>query len=190
MPLPLRAPAGALIALAITAAATACSSGAQSAQPVETDRAVAAGSTASPPDRRATVAPPTLPPLPIEDGGPLTALPECQPSPQPVQDSVPGLVLPDGAVITSVEREHPLSTVRGYVPDTPVNVRKFYQQQEDLEFSEIEDEVYEAEAFYTLGVHNVYVKAQATCATGAQLTAVVGPSGKNVPLPKVGGGSN
>lgn len=102
MPLPLRAPAGALIALAITAAATACSSGAQSAQPVETDRAVAAGSTASPPDRRATVAPPTLPPLPIEDGGPLTALPECQPSPQPVQDSVPGLVLPDGAVITSV----------------------------------------------------------------------------------------
>ncbi len=89
-----------------------------------------------------------------------------------------------------MEREHPLSTVRGYVPDTPVNVRKFYQQQEDLEFSELEDEVYEAEVFYTLGVHNTYVKVQATCATGAQLTAVVGPSGKNVPLPKVGGGSN
>jgi len=132
-----------------------------------------------------------VPALPVKEGGPLTALPECQPPPQPVQDSVPGLVLPEGSVITNVERQHPLTTVHGYVPVTPVNVRIFYATQRDeLDFSELEDEIYEAEALYTLGVHNAYVKAQATCATGSQLIAVVGPSGENAPLPKVGGGSN
>ncbi len=103
---------------------------------------------------------------------------------------MPGLVLPEGSVITSVERQHPLTTVRGYVPITPVQVRQSYQERDNLEFSELEDEIFEAETLYTLGVHNTYVKAQATCATGSLLIAVVGPSGENVPLPKVGGGSN
>lgn len=125
-----------------------------------------------------------MPALPVKEGGPLLQLPECQPPPQPVQDSVPGLVLPEGSVITNVER-HPLTTVHGYVPVTPVNVRIFYAtQQDELDFSELEDEIYEAEALYTLGVHNAYVKAQATCATGSQLIAVVDRPGRTPRCPR------
>lgn len=186
-----RTPAGALVVLAFTAGVTGCTSGAQSAQPTPPVRAAPAATSGATPSERAGFTPPGVSALPPKEGGPLTQLPECQPPPQPVQaEPVPGLVLPDGAIITSVERAHPLTTVRGYIADTPVNVRKYYQQRDDLDFSELEDEIYEAETLYTFGVHNTYVKAQATCATGSQLIAVVGPSGKNGPLPKVGGGSS
>ncbi len=121
-----------------------------------------------------------------EDGGPLTALPPCPPPPSPVDADVPGLVLPDGAVVTNVEDQGPLVVVQAYVEQTPVQVRQFYQSQKGLELSEIEDEVYEAETLFSGAKYNSYVKAQAKCDLGSLLFAYVGP-GNSGDLPSIGG---
>jgi hypothetical protein len=121
-----------------------------------------------------------------EDGGPLVALPSCQPPPPGIDADVPGLVLPDGAVVTEVEEQGPLISVRAYVEQTPIQVRRFYQRTKGLELQEIEDEVYEAEALFSGSEFNTYVKAQAQCRQGSVLIVFVGP-GESGDLPSVGG---
>jgi len=128
--------------------------------------------------QQATVAP--------EDGGPLMGLPSCQPPPAGIEADVPGLVLPEGAVVTKVQDQGPLISVQGYVERTPIQVRQFYQGVEGLELFEIEDEVYEAEALFAGPKFRSYVKAQAQCRQGSVLIIFVGP-GDSGDLPSVGG---
>lgn len=90
-------------------------------------------------------------------------------------------------MVTEVHDQGPLISVSGYVGQTPIQVRQFYQEAEGLELFEIEDEVYEAEALFGGGKFRSYVKAQAMCQQGSILTVFVGP-GDSGDLPSVGGG--
>jgi hypothetical protein len=124
---------------------------------------------------------------PIEEGGPLVALPECDAPPEGVQADVAGLVLPEGAVVTEVEDLGKLISVRAYIEQTPIQVRLFYTREPGLELFEIEDEIYEAEVLFGAGRFRSYVKVQAQCQQGSLLLAYVGP-GDSGDLPSVGGG--
>lgn len=128
--------------------------------------------------------------LPDDSGKPLEGLPDCDDPPKgepAAATDVPGLLLPKGAIVTGVERADPLVTVNGYVETTPIRIRQFYQRQKGLKLLEIEDEIYEAEAFYEQGAYRAFVKAQARCSEGSILIAVVGPSGA-APTPTFRGG--
>jgi hypothetical protein len=58
--------------------------------------------------------------------GPLIAFPPCsEPRTAALDAEVQGLDLPEGAVVTGVERADPLVTVTGYVGLTPVRIRKY-----------------------------------------------------------------
>ncbi|MBA2529579.1 MAG: hypothetical protein H0V19_06385 [Euzebyales bacterium] len=123
---------------------------------------------------------------PAEDGGPLFGLPPCQDPPAAAADAgVEGLDLPEGAIVTNVVRGDPLVTVTGYIPQTPVRVRQFYQRRDDLDILEIEDEIFEAETLFGNGTHRNYVKAQAVCRQGSNFLAVVAPEvdAKGLPEP-------
>ncbi len=124
---------------------------------------------------------------PIDEGGPLVALPECDAPPEGVEADVDGLVLPEGAVVTEVEDLGKLVSVRAYIEQTPVQVRLFYAKEPGLELFEIEDEIYEAEVLFGSGHYRSYVKVQAQCQQGSLLLAYVGP-GDSGDLPSVGGG--
>jgi hypothetical protein len=114
-----------------------------------------------------------------KEGGPLSALDACKPAPSPAADSrVDGLLLPPGAVVTKVERGPRTVTVYGYVQTTPVRIRQYYQQRTDLTVFEIEDEIFEAEAFFATSTHRNYVKARSVCTEGSSLVAVVAPEVK------------
>jgi len=126
----------------------------------------------------------------LDEGGPLPGLPECEPPTEgqsAADANVSGLLLPPGAIVTEVERDGPLVSVRAYVEATPIRIREFYQAQSALKLLQIEDEVYEAEAFYERGAHRAFVTARASCPEGSLIVAVVGPSGA-APKPTFGGG--
>ncbi len=123
--------------------------------------------------------------LPQDEGGPLLGLPECPPAPEGIEADVPGLLLPQGAVVTEVKEQGPLMAVRGYIGQTPIEVRRFYGEYKGLELFEIEDEIFEAEVLFGRGAHRSYVKAQAQCQQGSALIVFVGPAGT---VPSVGGG--
>jgi len=125
--------------------------------------------------------------LPIDEGGPLTALPTCAPAPPGTEADVEGLLLPDGAVVTEVQDQGQLVSVRAYVEQTPIQVKQFYNDAPGLELFEIEDEIYEAEVLFGGGDFRSYVKAQAQCQQGSLLLVFVGP-GDSGDLPSVGGG--
>lgn len=141
----------------------------------------------APPATAASTAPADSPAVPQEEGGPLSGLPPCSAPPAAAAsaDEVDGLLLPAGSVVTSVTENGPLVTVQGYVQQTPITIRRFYQERPGLELYEIEDEVFEAETLYGSGDFRTYLKASASCAEGSTLLAVVGPAGD---LPAVGGG--
>ena len=127
-------------------------------------------------------------PVPQDEGGPLMALPDCAEPPEAVPADVPGLIVPDGTVITSVSEDGPLVSVEGYVEMTPIEVRMFYFERPGLELFEIEDEIFEAETLYGQGEFRTYAKARAVCNTGSELLVVVGPAG-TAAQPEVGGGN-
>lgn len=106
--------------------------------------------------------------------GPLVALPECEEPPAGTDDPMPeGAALPDGLAVSQVVPQGPITTLTGYVPTTPVNVRLGYEAREDLELIIIEDEVFESEMLVSTGTRRTYVKATAICATGSTVTAMV-----------------
>ncbi len=102
-------------------------------------------------------------------------------------DALPadGLVVPPGTILTEQSTDGPLTTVKGYVPMTPVQVRVWYQIQPDLTIIQGEDEVREAEALLDNGEHRLFLKAQAICEEGSVFLAVVAPqvAGDAVPAP-------
>lgn len=106
--------------------------------------------------------------------GPLTALAECDGPPEAEAfPPVEGATLHPDTTITSVTDQGPLVNVTGYIPITPVNVRLWYEAQDDLELIIIEDEIFEAELLVSDGTHRTYVKASAICQTGSTMLGVV-----------------
>ena len=118
--------------------------------------------------------------------GPLTALAECDdPLDQEPHDPVAGAELHPEAVVDSVTPQGPLTTLTAYVPVTPVNIRLWYEQRDDLEIIIIEDEVFEAELLVSNGEYRTYVKASAICQTGSTMVATVAEelSAAELPVP-------
>jgi hypothetical protein len=123
-----------------------------------------------------------------ENGGPITGLPACGPPPDAAdEEPVAGVPMLEDMVITAVERGDPLTTVHGYVGQTPVQVRR-YLESRGLRVLNIEDEVTESEALVSNGQQRVYVKASAVCDLGSKLLVVVAPevAGQAVPAPRGG----
>lgn len=109
---------------------------------------------------------------------PLRALGPCDRAPDGAVDrKVEGLALPDDAVVTSVADADPLTNVQGYIPQTPVQIRVFYQQHPDLEVISVEDEGFESEVLTQAGGYRTFVKAQAVCELGSAFVAVISPAG-------------
>ena len=120
--------------------------------------------------------------LPAAKGGPLTDLPACSAPPPATDEEAADIVLPEETVVTDVEDLGELVTVRGYVPLTPIQVRRFYATAPGLQLYADEDEVYEAEVLFGLDESRVYVRAQAHCQQGSMLSVFVGPEdGEGLP---------
>lgn len=107
---------------------------------------------------------------------PLEHLPPCS-SPPAAADvgRIEGLLLPDDVVITGVTEAGPLTTIEGWVPLTPIQLRVYYQRLDGVQVLKAEDEVWESESLISDGTHRLFVKAQAQCSTGSLLVAVVAP---------------
>lgn len=122
---------------------------------------------------------------------PLTMLGPCTVDPNAI-DEPPAerALLPDGAVLTAQKQDGPLTQLKGYIPMTPVQIRVFYQRQDQFDVLQIEDEVRESEVLLADGDHRLFVKAQAVCEQGSVFLAVLAPRAAqhNVPAP-AGGGS-
>lgn len=121
---------------------------------------------------------------------PLAGIGSCTATPDPATDAeLPaGLVVPDDAIVTSVEPADPITNVQGYIPWTPVQYRVWLQfVAPDVEVLQIEDEIREAEALVTDGSHRMFVKAQAVCETGSVFVAVVAPEVSDATLPTPSG---
>ena len=119
---------------------------------------------------------------------PLEHLPACaSPPPSAKTGAIKGLKLPDGAVVTRVTASNPLTTIEGYVPLTPIQLRVYYQRLEGLDVLKAEDEVWESETLVTDGTHRLFVKAQAICAKGSNLVAVVAPEAQAGAVPAPAG---
>lgn len=156
-----------------------------------------AGPAAAPSPASATAGGPTLPAALASPGDidpallrPLRGLGPCDVHPNAIElEPTPGLVLPPGAVVTERSDDGPLTTVRGYVPLTPVQVRVLYQRDPDVEIVQGEDEIRESETLLDSGEHRLFVKAQAVCEQGSVFLAVLAPRAAqdDVPAPAGGG---
>lgn len=132
-------------------------------------------------------APPQSPPA---TGGAfdMSSLPVCaeQPSPPPVPE-VAGLTLPDEATVFSVYEVGSLTQAEGMVEMSPVEVRTYYEQRDDLQLLSVEDERVEAEILVSDGTHRIFVKAQVACATASNFTATVGAEAEAGAMPTPAG---
>jgi len=172
----------AAIAVGLLAAVVGCSDAGSAARPDLARPDAAAGT----PSARASS---TLDPNRFDDGSPLTTLKACGAPPRGVAQGVPGLELPAGAVLTAVKPGSPLTQASGYVPSTPILVKRFYTEDAGLTVYNSEDEVYESEVLVGDGSRRTYVKAQAVCQTGSSLIVFIGKEGSDggVPTPQGGG---
>lgn len=119
---------------------------------------------------------------------PLDNLPPCaSPPPAAEPQDVEGLLLPPGAVVTRYTKADPLTTVEGWVPLTPIQLRVYYQRLDGIDVLKAEDEVWESETLVTDGVHRLFVKAQAMCSSGSLLVAVVAPESQADAVPAPAG---
>lgn len=118
--------------------------------------------------------------------GPLNALPDCPSPPAGRPDEVVGLLLPDGAAVTAIQPQDPLTTVQSFVPLTPAQFEAHYAERKGIEVLVTENEVYEAELLVSNGSHRNFLKATATCSTGSQVLAVVAPEvdAEGLPIPQ------
>ena len=126
----------------------------------------------------------------VNDTGPLTQLEPCSTPPPAGPQRPAALLLPPGSIVTSIKRKDELRHFKGYVELTPIAIRLFYEKQGGLEVFTIEDEVYEAEVFFSTGKHRIYLKASGSCQTGSELFGVLADE-KNagaVPTPTGKGG--
>ncbi|MBE1491780.1 hypothetical protein [Plantactinospora soyae] len=119
--------------------------------------------------------------------GMLANLPSCDRVPldegAEVAADVPGLVLPDGARVTSTVAQGALTTVEATIRLTPLDVRAHYEGRTDVELLSVEDEIFESEILLRAQERRMYLRATALCADGTALTAVVGPDSEDAGLP-------
>ncbi|RIV41510.1 hypothetical protein [Micromonospora radicis] len=115
--------------------------------------------------------------LPSCDRVPLDQEPE-------VGAEVTGLVLPDGARVTSVVAQGMLTTVEATVRMSPLDVRAHYEQRTDIDLLRIEDEIFETEVLARTQDRRMYLRAGALCADGTTLTVMVGPDSEDAGLPE------
>jgi hypothetical protein len=117
-----------------------------------------------------------------------STLPVCadQPSP-PALPAVPGMTLPDEAVVFSVYDVGVLTQAEGIVAMTPIQMRTYYEQRDDLEVITVEDERVEAEILVSDGTYRLFVKAQIACATASNFTATVGSEAEAEAMPRPAG---
>jgi hypothetical protein len=122
----------------------------------------------------------------------LSNLPSCDRVPMgeaaDVGSDITGLVLPDGATVTSVVEQGDLTTVEATVRMTPLDVRAHYQNDASVDVLRAEDEVFESEVLVRAEERRMYLRATALCADGTALTAVVGPDSDDAGLPEFQGG--
>ena len=104
-----------------------------------------------------------------------TAVPTgpCPSPPAAVSEAVEGLVLPDGAFLTEVVRQGPLVQVRGWVAQTPVQLRAQYEDRTDVEVLTLEDETVEVETLVSDGEHRTYLRGTAVCPSASRLDGLV-----------------
>jgi hypothetical protein len=124
--------------------------------------------------------------------GMLANLPSCDRVPldegAEVAAEVTGLVLPDGARVTSTVQQGALTTVEATIRLTPLDVRAHYQSRDDVDLLSAEDEIFESEVLLRAQQRRMYLRATALCADGTALTAVVGPDSDDAGLPGFRGG--
>ncbi|PZG16906.1 hypothetical protein C1J01_19610 [Nonomuraea aridisoli] len=122
------------------------------------------------------------------EAGMLANLPSCDRVPldadAEVSADVAGLMLPDGARVTSVVPQGALTTVEATVRMTPLDVRAYYEQLSDIDLLRVEDEVFETEVLMRAQQRRTYLRATAVCADATTLTAVVGPDSDDAGLPE------
>lgn len=119
-------------------------------------------------------APPTAAPVDARPTGPLTDLPTCgAPPADPGLPPVPGLRVPPGAVVTTVQPMDPVVNVIGWAPLTPSQMRRTYEALPGVELLTVEDESYDAEVLLTDGTWRMYVKMTAACDAASDFAAVV-----------------
>lgn len=117
---------------------------------------------------------------PIEAGdvrpiGALTELDDCPPPPSATDADVPtALVLPAATIVTAVQEIDPVVSVEGYVPLTPSQFRRFYENVAGYELLQREDEGFDAEVLVTDGGTRVFLEVLAVCAQGSRFVAVLG----------------
>ena len=124
---------------------------------------------------------------PDQGAAALAALPACDdpPAAAAAAAEVPGLVLPEHAIVTDIASQGPLTQVSGYVAMTPLEVRAWYEDDpgEGVRLLSVEDEVFEAELLLSDQDRRMYLRALALCADGSGLEATVAPAGDADALP-------
>jgi hypothetical protein len=124
----------------------------------------------------------------IDLSGPLPGYPPCAPFvPKERVRGVEGLIVPRSAVLTRVRARGPAQKVQGYVPMTPVQLRRHYQSRPGITVLQIEDEIIEAEGLLTDGRFRSYFKAQAVCELGSRFFALVASEQAQAVLPTPAG---
>ena len=117
--------------------------------------------------------------------------PACEPpeAEDAAPADVPGLLLPEDAILTASSRTGPITDVTAYVPLTPLDVRAFYEGRTDVEILQLEDEVFETEVLLADGQLRSYVIARAACREGSHITGFVAPASAVAALPTPAGGA-
>jgi hypothetical protein len=102
---------------------------------------------------------------------------------------VSGLLLPDETVVHTVRRQGPITTVQGFVPMTPVEVREYYEKDPEIQIIVSEDEFVESELLFSNGAVRNFVKARAACRTGSDIVTVIARELTALPAPAGTGGA-
>lgn len=109
--------------------------------------------------------------------GDSTACPAATPADTEIR--VPGMLVPPGFVaLKSRPTGQRLTRVNGYIEMTPLEVFAFYKQIEKergYEFFLLENEIFEAEAFFSDGKHRNYVTARTACPGRSNMFVFVAP---------------
>lgn len=110
----------------------------------------------------------------VRPTGPVTELPTCgvPPADSGVEPPV-GLFLPTGTIVTAVEDLDPVVSIEAYVPMTPSQVRRAYENASGYEVLNREDESFDAEVLVTDGATRAFVKVVAACDRASNFLVVV-----------------
>ena len=98
-------------------------------------------------------------------------------------DNVEGLLLPGSTTVYTVRRRGPITTVEGFVPLNPVQVREFYERAPGIQIIVSEDELVESELLFATGKLRNFVKTRASCREGSTIITVIAKQVTALPAP-------